>query len=174
MKYIIKPISDDFLHEELEQVRRQFVEALNNKMETATLLFDKPAKDPLDFYIAFDFQQNNDDLVIYGFNLREELLRNFKLDSNKYHTSQSLLTISEQLKSLALEIDARYAAHSAQTLAEYQDDKATAYAKNINRSYSDVLRDALAEDEKTRKYTIHTPDQAYQSQTILLNNNADN
>lgn len=45
MKYIIKPINDDFIFEELDVIRKRFIEALNYTMESATVYFDTNAKD---------------------------------------------------------------------------------------------------------------------------------
>ena len=87
MKYIIRKFSADFIFDELEQVRKQFVDALTYTMESANVIFDKKASDPLDIYIEYDFQQKHSEDVVYGFNLREELIRNFALDVDKCHSS---------------------------------------------------------------------------------------
>jgi len=173
MKYIIKQISDDFIFDEIEQARVQFVETLNYTMESATICFDSNAKDPLDFYIAYDFQQKHGEPVIYGFNLRDEFIRAFKLDNNKYHSSKWLLAISQRLKNLADEMVDRYDPEPTKTIAEAKEKKDAAYAKNINRSYRDVLKDALAQDEANRADPENVQDSppkndGYQRQTILL------
>lgn len=100
MKYIIRKLDADFIFDELERVRQQFVEALTYTMETANIVFDKKADNPLDIYIEYDFQQKDRDDVVYGFNLAEEIARNFALDVNKYHASEQLLTISKSLRQL--------------------------------------------------------------------------
>ena len=173
MKYIIKQLSDDFIFEEMEQVRKQFVEALNYTMESATVFFDKNARDPLDFYIAYDFQQKHGDQVVYGFNLRDEILRNFNLDTSKYHSSKRLLEISQHLKKLADEIERRYDTEPTKTLAAAKEKRDTEFAKSINRSYREVLREAIAKD----KIAANSRDDEFVdeeiSQTILLNNNSD-
>lgn len=166
MKYVIRPISEDFLHEELEATRQQFIQALNFNMQSATVVFDKKSKDPLDFYIAYDFQQKNGAPVIYGFNLRDELIKSFKLDLNHYHSSPFLLEISQHLKTLAEEMEARYVLNAPATLMEQREAQATEYARNINRSYKEVLRDALAKDEAEHQHAKQ-PDW-YANQTILL------
>ncbi len=176
MKYIIKQINDDFIFDELETVRTQFIEALNYTMENATIYFDKNAKDPLDFYIAYDFQQKNGDYVVYGFNLRDEIIRHFKLDVNKYHSSKLLLSISHQLRNLADELKDRYDPEPTKTIAEAKDKKDTEYARSINRSYRDVLKEAMAKDEEERMKKSETNSDlageerkdGYQNQTILL------
>jgi len=154
MKYIIRKLTADFIFDELEQVRKQFVEALTYTMESAHVYFDKKASDPLDIYIGYDFQQKHGEDVVYGFNLREEIASEFGLDADKYHSSEQLLNIGRSLKKLADEIELRYDPEPTKTLAEIQqqkDEKEREYAKNINRSYRDVLKDALAEDEALQK-----------------------
>lgn len=168
MKYILRQINDDFLFEELEETRKQFIEALNYNMRSASIVFDKGSEDPLDFYIVYDFGQSNGDPVIYGFNLRDELLKNFKLDVNQYHSSQFLLEISQRLQTLSEEMLARYVLNAPKTIAEIQDKQESEYAKNINRSYSDVLKDAIAKDEAEKRHA-QTPDW-YANQTIMLGN----
>lgn len=169
MKYIIKKLKADFIFDELEQIRKQFVNALTYTIESAKVNFDKQAYDPLDIYIEYDFQQKNAESVIYGFNLKEEIARNFGLDTNKYHSSKQLLNISKSLKELALEIDNRYQAISSRTLAETQDKKDNDYAKKVNRSYSQVLKDAIAQDEKLKRE--HAADQSKKTHDFL---NAEN
>ncbi len=151
MKYIIKQIGDDFILDELESARKQFIESLNYAMESAQIIFDKNAKEPLDFYIAYDFQQKNGEPVVYGFNLRDELIKYFKLDSNKYHDSKLLLAISQNLKTLADELAERYDPEPPKTIAEEKDKQAAEYAKSVNRSYRDILREAKAKDEAERQ-----------------------
>lgn len=151
MKYIIKQIGDDFIFEELEAARRQFIESLNYSMESAKFVFDKNAKDPLDFYIAYDFQQKDGEPVVYGFNLRDELLKAFKLDTDKYHNSKLLLSIGQHLKSLADELAERYDPEPPKTIAEEIGKQQDAYAKSVNRSYRDVLREAKAKDAAERQ-----------------------
>ena len=151
MKYIIRKLSTDFIFDELEQVRMQFVDALTYTMESANILFDKKASDPLDIYIEYDFQQQHGEEVIYGFNLREEIARNFALDVEKFHSSEQLLNISKSLRKLADEIDSRYDSEPTITLAETKDKKDTEYAKSVNRSYRQVLKDAIAMDEALQK-----------------------
>jgi hypothetical protein len=172
MKYIVKQIADDFIFEEMEQARKQFVEALNYTMESATIFFDKSSSNPLDFYIAYDFQQKHGDPVVYGFNLRDEMIRIFNLGDNKTHSSTLALAISQQLKNLAEEIVERYDPEPTKTIAETQDKKDTQYANNINRSYRDVLREAKEKDqaERLRKAESEAvaPDDSYQRHTILL------
>jgi len=41
MKYVIKKLTADFIFDELEQVRKQFVDALTYTMESAHVYFDK-------------------------------------------------------------------------------------------------------------------------------------
>lgn len=154
MKYIIKQIGDDFIFEELENARKQFIESLNYSMESATIVFDKSVKDPLDFYIAYDFQQKNSEPVVYGFNLRDELIKYFKLDTNKYHDSKLLLAISQHLKTLADELAERYDPEPPKTIAEEKDKQAAEYAKSVNRSYRDILREAKAKDEAERQQQV--------------------
>ena len=154
MKYIIRKLTADFIFDELEQVRKQFVEALTYTMESAHIYFDKKASDPLDIYIGYDFQQKHGEDVIYGFNLREEIASSFELNINKQHSSEHLLQISQSLKELADEIDRRYDPEPTKTLAEIQqkkDTEKTEYAKNINKSYREVLREAIAKDEALKK-----------------------
>ena len=168
MKYIIKKFSADFIFDELEQVRKQFVDALTYTMESANVLFDKKAGDPLDIYIEYDFQQKHGEDVIYGFNLREELIRNFALDVDKYHSSEQLLNISKSLRELAEEIDSRYDPEPTKTLAETQEKKDSDYAKKVNRSYREVLKDAIAMDEALQKE--HLLDEFKNSKKPLLQN----
>lgn len=173
MKYIIKQLSDDFIFEEMEQVRKQFVEALNYTMESATVFFDKNAQDPLDFYIAYDFQQKRGEHVVYGFNLRDEIVRNFKLDSNKYHSSKMLLSISRHLKKLADEIEERYDPEPTKTLAEAKEKKDAEFARNINRSYREVLKDAIEKDKAAAENPEDEFVEEHQNQTILLNSQSE-
>jgi len=151
MKYIIKKLSADFISNEIEQVRLQFVDALTYTMESASIIFDKKVKDPLDIYIEYDFQQKGGEEVVYGFNLGEEIAKSFALDVNKYHSSEQLLRISQSLKALADEIDSRYKLEPPPTLAETQDKQDTDYAKKVNRSYREVLKEAIAKDEALKK-----------------------
>ncbi|ANE56355.1 hypothetical protein [Methylomonas sp. DH-1] len=151
MKYIIKQIGDDFIFEELEAARRQFIESLNYSMESAKFVFDKNAKDPLDFYIAYDFQQKDGEPVVYGFNLRDELIKAFKLDTDKTHNSTLLLSIGQNLKSLADELTERYDPEPPKTIAEEIGKQEDAYAKSVNRSYRDVLKEAKAKDAAERE-----------------------
>ncbi len=151
MKYIIKQIGDDFIFEELEAARLQFIESLNYSMESAKFVFDKNPKEPLDFYIAYDFQQKNGEPVVYGFNLRDELLKYFKLDANKYHNSKWLLTIGQHLNALAEELAERYDPEPPKTIAEEQAKQEAEYAKSVNRSYREILREAKAKDEADRQ-----------------------
>lgn len=151
MKYIIRKFSTDFIIDELEQVRKQFVDALTYTMESANIIFDKKAKNPLDIYIEYDFQQKNDEYVIYGFNLRDELIHNFALDVEQNHSSLQLLSISKSLRELADELDAQYDPEPTKTLAETKDKKDTVYAEKVNRSYREMLKDAIAEDEALQK-----------------------
>ncbi|MGR8931229.1 MAG: hypothetical protein ACU836_11345 [Gammaproteobacteria bacterium] len=173
MKYIIKQLSDDFIFEEMEQVRRQFVEALNYTMESATVFFDKNAQDPLDFYIAYDFQQKHGEHVVYGFNLRDELFKNFKLDSNKYHSSKLLLAISQRLKNLAVEIEERYDAEPTKTLAAAKEKKDAEYAKSINRSYREVLKEAIEKDKAAAESNEEEFVEERLNQTILINSKSE-
>jgi hypothetical protein len=173
MKYIVKQLSDNFIFDELEQVRKQFVEALNYTLESATIFFDNNATDPLDFYIAYDFQQKHGEHVVYGFNLRDELVRIFKLDQNQYHSSKLALAIGHQLRSLADELDQRYDPEPSKTIAETKEQKDTEYAKSINRSYRDVLKEALEKDKAEQENggaKADTREDGYQRQTILLRN----
>jgi hypothetical protein len=151
MKYVIKKLGEDFIQDELEQVRKQFVDALTYTMESANVFFDEKAKDPLDIYIKYDFQQKNGEEVVHGFNLREEIIRNFGLDVERYHLSQQLLIIAKSLRTLADEIDFRYDPDPDQTRAEIEDKNNTEFAENINRSYKEVLKDAIAKDEALKK-----------------------
>ena len=147
MKYIVRKLSADIFIDELEQFRTQFVNGLTYTMETANILFDKKASDPLDIYIEYDFQQQHGEDIVYGFNLREEIARNFALDVDKVHSSEQLLNIGKSLRVLADEIDSRYDSEPKKTLAKTQDKKDTEYAKNVNRSYREILKDAIAMDE---------------------------
>ena len=154
MKYIINKLSTDFIADELEQVRKEFVDGLTYTLESANITFNKEAKDPLDIYIEYDFQQKHGEEVIYGFNLREEIARNFELDTNKHHSSEQLLMMAKNLRLLADEIENRYDAEPTKTLAdieEKKDKKNTEYAKNINRSYKEILKDAIAQDQALQK-----------------------
>ncbi|MCK5870363.1 hypothetical protein BMR07_05065 [Methylococcaceae bacterium CS1] len=151
MKYIIKKLSTDFLFDELEQVRMQFVDSLTYTMESSKVSFDKEAVDPLDIYIEYDFQQKDEKSVVHGFNLGEEIARNFELDVNQYHSSKQLLKISKNLKDLADELENKYRPESATTLAETKDKKDTDYAEKINRSFREVLKDAVAKDKAAQK-----------------------
>jgi len=151
MKYSVKKLNDDFIFDELEQVRKNFVSALTYTMEGAEVFFNKDSSDPLDVFIKYDFEQKNGESVIHGFNLSEEIARNFKLDVNKYHASERLLMISEQLKALANEIDKRYKVESEPSTIEARDKKEADYAKKVNRSYKQVLKDAQEQDEKDRQ-----------------------
>ncbi|OQW67129.1 MAG: hypothetical protein BVN35_20610 [Proteobacteria bacterium ST_bin11] len=172
MKYIVKQIADDFIFEEMEQARHQFVEALNYTMESATIFFDKNPTNPLDFFIAYDFQQKHGDPVVYGFNLRDEMVRIFNLDDNQTHSSTLALAISQQLKKLAEELEARYDPEPTKTIAETQDKKDTQYATNVNRSYRDVLREAIEKDRADQlqksEAGVSVSDDSYQRHTILL------
>lgn len=174
MKYIVKQLSDQFIFEEMEQVRRQFVEALNYTMESATIFFDKNATNPLDFYIAYDFQQKHGEHVVYGFNLRDELIRIFQLDAQKYHSSKLALAIGHQLRKLADELEERYDPEPTKTIAETKEKKDAEYARSINRSYRDVLREAIEKDkaEQMRNAGAEAGATAdgYQRQTVLLRN----
>lgn len=151
MKYIIKQIGEDFIFDELESARKQFIESLNYSMESAKIVFDKNAKDPLDFYIAYDFHQKSGEPVVYGFNLRDELLKAFKLDANKYHDSKLLLAIGQSLRVLADELLERYDAEPPKTIAEEKDKQAAEYAKSVNRSYREILKEAKAKDSAERQ-----------------------
>lgn len=172
MKYIVKQLSDSFIFEEMEQARKQFVEALNYTMESASIFFDKNSSNPLDFYIAYDFQQKHGDPVVYGFNLRDEIIRIFNLDDNQYHSSKSALAIGHQLRKLAEEIEERYDPEPTKTITETKEKKDAEYAKNINRSYRDVLKEALEKDKADQLNSGKTDSLAnrdgYQRQTILL------
>lgn len=151
MKYVIKKLGEDFIQDELEQVRRQFVDALTYTMESANVIFDEKAKDPLDIHIKYDFQQKSGEDVVHGFNLREEILKNFGLDVEKYHLSQQLLIIAKGLRTLADEIDFRYDPDPEKTRAEIEDKKISEFAASINRPYKEVLKDAIARDEALAK-----------------------
>jgi hypothetical protein len=154
MKYTVRKLTEDYILDELEQVRKQFVDALTYTMETANISFDNKASDPLDIYIEYDFQQKHGKDVVYGFNLREEIIRNFMLEGDKTHTSVQLLTIGKNLRELADEIETQYDSDPAKTLAdteEKDDQKKTEFATNINRSYSEMLKDAIAKDEALLK-----------------------
>jgi hypothetical protein len=151
MKYVIKKLGEDFIHDELEQVRKQFVDALTYTIESANVVFDEKAKDPLDIYIKYDFQQKNGEDVVHGFNLREEIIRSFGLDVEKYHLSEQLLIIAKNLRNLADELDYRYDPDPDKTRAEIEDKNYTEFAENINRSYKEVLKDAIAKDEALAK-----------------------
>lgn len=174
MKYIVKQLSDDFIFEEMELARKQFVEALNYALESATIFFDKSATNPLDFYIAYDFQQKHGEPVVYGFNLRDELVRMFNLDENKYHSSKLALAMGQQLKRLADELEERYDPEPQKSIAETQDKQDAEYAKSINRSYREVLKEALEKDKaEQQERARNKPDAAsdgYQRQTVLLKN----
>ena len=151
MKYIIRKLDADFIFDELERVRQQFVEALTYTMETANIVFDKKADNPLDIYIEYDFQQKDRDDVVYGFNLAEEIARNFALDVNKYHASEQLLTISKSLRQLADELDGRYKTEPVKSTVEIQDNQNTEYATKVNRPYREMLKEAIAKDEAIQK-----------------------
>lgn len=154
MKYVIRKLTDDFIFDELELARKQFVDALTYTLETARIDFDESADDPLDIHINYDFQQKHGESVIYGFNLREEIARKFTLDVDKHHSSKQLMVISKSLRELANEIDSHYDPDPSKTIADaeaQQDKQQTDYAKNVNRSYRQVLKDALAEDEALQK-----------------------
>lgn len=154
MKYVIRKLTDDYISVELEQVRKQFVDALTYTMESAQVSFDEKASDPLDIYIEYDFQQKHGEDVVYGFNLREEIASSFLLNVNKYHSSEQLLSISNSLRKLADDIDSRYDPEPTKTMAEIQakqDQIKTEYAVNTNRSYKQVLKDAIASDEALQK-----------------------
>lgn len=150
MKYIIKKFNADFILDEIEQFRSQFVSSLTYSIESAKVIFDDKAYDPLDIYIEYDFQHKDGDKVIYGFNLKEEVAKNFGLDADKQHTSKQLLNISKHLKELADEIDNRYQPLSSKALAEAKDKQDSEYAKGINRSYRQVLKEAIAKDQAIR------------------------
>lgn len=154
MKYIVKKLSEDFIFEEIERVRMQFVDSLAYTLESSNVLFDKKASDPLDIYIEYDFQQKQGESVVYGFNLAEEIVKHFGLEGEKFHSSEQLLTIGKSLRDLADEIEKRYDPEPSKTLAdikEKEERKNTEFAENINRSYRQVLKDAQAQDESLRK-----------------------
>ncbi len=110
--------------------------------------------------------------MVYGFNLRDELIRIFDLADNKTHSSALALAISQQLKKLAEELEERYDPEPTKTIAETQEKKDTQYASSINRSYRDVLREAIEKDraEQLRKTESEAAaaDDGYQRHTILL------
>jgi len=174
MKYIIKQLSDDFIFEELEQIRMQFIEGLNSTMANAAIIFDKTAQDHLDFYIAYDFQQKHGEHAVYGFNLRDEIIRNFKLDNNKTHSSKTLISISQHLKKLAAELEERYDPEPTKTLAAAKEQKETEFAKSINRSYREVLKEAIEKDKAAAECKDDAFVEEQLNQTILLNNQSDN
>ncbi len=150
MKYTIRKLTEDYIYDELEQVRKQFVDALTYTMETANIQFDKEAGDPLDIYIEYDFQQKHGKDVVYGFNLREEIISSFMLEGEKTHASIQLLKMGKDLRKLANEIESRYDADPEKTLADDKDKadvKETEFATNVNRSYREMLKDAIAQDE---------------------------
>lgn len=150
MKYAIRELTEDYIYEELEQVRKQFVDALTYTMETANISFDKKASDPLDIYIKYDFQQKHGKDVVYGFNLREEIIKSFMLEGEKTHASIQLLKIGKDLQKLANEIESRYDADPEKTLADDKDKtdkKEVEFATNVNRSYREMLKDAILQDE---------------------------
>ncbi len=154
MKYIVKRLSDDFIFEEIERVRMQFVDGLAYTLESANVLFDNKAQDPLDIYIEYDFQQKEGENVIYGFNLGEEIAKSFGLNEQKHHSSEQLLMIAKSLRELADEIEKRYDSEPIKTLADIEekiDKKNTEYAEKVNRSYREVLRDAQSEDAALQK-----------------------
>jgi hypothetical protein len=154
MKYIVKKLNDDFIFDELEQVRKNFVSALTYTIESAKIFFNQDSADPLDIFIQYDFEQKAGKSVIHGFNLSEEIARNFKLDVNEYHASERLLMISEKLKVLAKEIDRRYKLVAEPSVLEIREKQATEYAKKVNRSYKQVLKDAEEEDKKLKQEQI--------------------
>ena len=169
VKYIVKKLSDDFLFDELEQVRKNFVNALTYTMESADVFFKKDSADPLDIYIKYDFQQKQSSDVIHGFNFRDEIARNFKLDVNEQHSSEQLLVISEHLRQLANEIDKRYVVESTPNALETKDKKATDYAKSVNRSYKQVLKDAEEEDERMRQAQLKQQSKEFIDAEFQLN-----
>lgn len=154
MKYIVKKLADDFIFEEIERVRMQFVDGLSYTLESSKIIFDAKAHDPLDLYIEYDFQLEEGEKVVYGFNLAEEIAQSFGLDDKNYHSSEQLLSIGKSLRELADEIERRYDSEPKKTLADIQkkaDKKHTEFAENINRSYREVLKDAQEEDEALRQ-----------------------
>ncbi len=154
MKYSVKKLTEDFIFEEIERVRIQFVDGLSYTLESAKIAFDEKATDPLDIYIEYDFQQKEQEDAVYGFNLAEEIGNNFGLTGEMSHSSEQLLGIGKSLRELADEIDKRYDPEPSKTLADIQDkvDKEnTEFAENVNRSYRDVLKDAQAKDEALRQ-----------------------
>ena len=154
MKYIVKKLTEDFIFEEIERVRMQFVDGLSYTLESANIIFDEKATDPLDIYIEYDFQQKQKEDAVYGFNLAEEIGKSFELTGERYHSSEQLLTIGKSLRDLADEIEKRYDPEPIKTLVDIQekaDKKNTEYAENVNRSYRDVLKDAQAKDESLRQ-----------------------
>lgn len=171
MKYIVRQLSEDIFAEELEQARQQFIEALNYALESATLFFDSQSGNPLDFYIAYDFQQKHGEPVVYGFNLRDELIRIFKLDENHSHSSKLALAISQQLIALAEELQTRYDSEPTKIIEETQEKKDTDYAKSVNRSYREVLREAMEKDQAeqlNKAKQSQSNGDGYQRQTVLL------
>ncbi|MCK5432263.1 MAG: hypothetical protein KAJ03_05935, partial [Gammaproteobacteria bacterium] len=95
-------------------------------------------------------------------------IRNFALDVDKYHSSEQLLSISKSLRELAEEIDSRYDPEPTKTLAETQEKKDSDYAKKVNRSYREVLKDAIAMDEALQKE--QSLDEFKKSKKTLLQN----
>jgi len=170
VKYIVKKLSDDFLFDELEQVRKNFVNALTYTMESAEVFFKKDSADPLDIYIKYDFQQKQSSDVIHGFNFRDEIARNFKLDVNKQHSSEQLLVISEHLRRLANEIDKCYVVEATPSALETKDKKETDYAKSVNRSYKQILKDAKEEDERIRQAQLKRQSKEFIDAEFQLNN----
>lgn len=169
MKYIVKKLNDDFIFDELEQVRKNFVSALTYTMESAEIFFEKDSKDPLDIFIKYNFEQKKDKDVIHGFNLGEEIAKSFKLDTDKYHSSERLLMISEKLKLLANELDKRYKVAEEPSVLETKNKKATEYAKKVNRSYKQVLQDAKDEDEKLRQERLKNENKEFISANYKIN-----
>jgi len=154
VKYIVNKLTEDFIFEEIERVRIQFVDGLCYTLESANIAFDEKATDPLDIYIEYDFQQEEQEDVVYGFNLAEEIGKRFGLTGERSHSSEQLLGIGKSLRDLADEIDKRYDPEPNKTLADIQDQadkKNTEFAENVNRSYRDILKDAQAEDEALQK-----------------------
>ncbi|MDT8425579.1 MAG: hypothetical protein RQ733_06365 [Methyloprofundus sp.] len=82
------------------------------------------------FYIEYDVQQKG----------RAEVVKNFSLDINKYHSSEQLLRISQSLKKLTNQIEARYKLELPITLAETQDKQDIDYVKKVNRSCREVFK----------------------------------
>jgi len=85
------------------------------------------------FYIEYDVQQKG----------RAEVAKNFAFDINKYHSSEQLLRISQSLKKLTNEIEARYKLESSITLAETQDKQDINYIKKVNRSCREVFKETM-------------------------------